>query len=180
MATIGGLAYALNRIAIVLCAAVAVAACGPHASNRPVEPGAAIEQDIAAARGSEHYVVSPVPAPTEAAATPSPAALPPQPPGKLPGVHGTPLAGSALRSDPRIGHGFALDNCRPCHVVAADQGSPVRFANAPDFLVIANDPHTTPLDLRIWLTNPHPTMPSLRLTSAEAANVIAYIMSLRR
>lgn len=81
--------------------------------------------------------------------------------------------------DPRLGRDFALGNCRPCHVVASDQASPFRFANAPDFRAIANAAETTRLGLTVWLTNPHPTMPTLVLAPDEAANVIAYILSLR-
>ena len=82
--------------------------------------------------------------------------------------------------DPGIGRDFALGNCRPCHVVAADQASPIRFANAPDFHAIADATTTTTFGLTVWLTNPHPTMPTLVLSPAETANVIAYIRSLRR
>jgi hypothetical protein len=57
--------------------------------------------------------------------------------------------------------------------------SPIRFANAPDFPAIANKPGTTAMGLNIWLTNPHPTMPTLVLYPQEAADVIAYILSLR-
>jgi hypothetical protein len=81
--------------------------------------------------------------------------------------------------NPRIGHDFALGTCTPCHVVSPDQKSPIRFANAPEFRVIANAPGTTAIGLNIWLTNPHPTMPKLVLYPQEAADVIAYILSLR-
>ena len=81
--------------------------------------------------------------------------------------------------DPRIGRSFALDNCRPCHVVAPDQTSAIRFANAPTFRAIANAASTSQFGLNVWLTNPHPTMPTLVLSPDESANVIAYILSLR-
>jgi hypothetical protein len=89
-------------------------------------------------------------------------------------VYGLPNPGN-----PRTGHDFALGACTPCHVVSPDQESPIRFANAPDFRVIANEPGTTAIGLNIWLTNPHPTMPKLVLYPQEAADVIAYILSLR-
>lgn len=89
-------------------------------------------------------------------------------------VESSPTAG-----DPRTGRNFAFDNCRPCHVVAPDQSSAVRFADAPDFHAIANAPVTTPMGLIVWLTNPHPTMPTLILSPQEAKDVIAYILSLR-
>jgi hypothetical protein len=165
----------MRSVASALCllAAALLAGCGqPQPSTQ-----AAIGQDIAAARGSTPHVVSPVPPPSvAAAATPAP---PPESGKPLPGGGGG-LTGRRTRGDVHIGRDFALANCRPCHVVAANQASPVRFANAPDFRTIANDPHTTELGLRIWLTNPHPTMPTLRLTAQEASNVIAYLESLRR
>jgi hypothetical protein len=45
--------------------------------------------------------------------------------------------------------------------------------------MIANAPRTTAIGLNIWLTNPHPTMPKLVLDPQEAADVIAFILSLR-
>lgn len=86
---------------------------------------------------------------------------------------------ATARGDARTGRSFALDNCRPCHVVAPTSSSSVRFANAPEFRAIANRANTTQLGLTVWLTNPHPTMPTLVLSPQEARDVIAYILSLR-
>ncbi len=77
------------------------------------------------------------------------------------------------------GRSFALHSCVPCHVVSPDQASPIRFASAPDFVTIAKNPKISDFSLTVWLTNPHPTMPTLVLSHTEAANVIAYILSLR-
>ena len=79
--------------------------------------------------------------------------VPPSPPAS---VRASPKSGN-----PPAGHDFALGTCTPCHVVAPDQKSPVRFADAPDFRAIARAPGTTQIGLNIWLTNPHPTMPKL-------------------
>ena len=65
--------------------------------------------------------------------------------------------------------------CTPSHVVSPDPKSLIRFADAADFLVIANAPGTTAIGLNIWLTNPHPRMP----LSPRSGRVIAYILSLR-
>jgi mono/diheme cytochrome c family protein len=82
--------------------------------------------------------------------------------------------------NPAAGRAFALQTCTPCHVVVSDQLSPRRFATGPDFKEIANTPGQTAMALTVWLTaTPHPTMPNLVLTSDEAQNVIAYILSLR-
>ena len=172
-------AFALPAL---LAAVLALAACGQDAAERSAaadngQPGgtaAAIAADIAASRRGEPsggaLMSSPAMASGPAApqAPPPVAPPPPAPPAREPGP-----------GNPRSGKAFALNNCQPCHVVVASQGSAVRFATAPDFRTVANDPRTTRLTLNVWLTNPHPTMPSLRLTPAEAANVIAYIMSLR-
>jgi hypothetical protein len=64
-------------------------------------------------------------------------------------------------------------------VVQANEGSVIRFANAPDFFAIAGMTSTTGFSLTVWLRNPHPTMPSLILSRQEAADVVAYILSLR-
>ena len=45
--------------------------------------------------------------------------------------------------------------------------------------MLAIAPELTPIRLNIWLTNPHLTMPNLVLYPQEAADVIAYIFSLR-
>ena len=166
-----------------LVALFLVAGCGPRADDLAPAPSAAIETDIAASRGAGRTVGSPSASPIAGIAVPptSQALASPEAPivGTTPADIGTGIAGGATHGDPHIGRSFALNNCRPCHVVAADQGSPVRFANAPDFRSIANLPQTTLFGLNVWLTNPHPTMPTLRLTSEEASNVIAYIASLR-
>ena len=174
------IARALSVVALSL-----LAACGPRGTDQAPAPSAAIETDIAAARRAGPSAASPLASPAGGgfAVAPAPQAVAPpeaSTAGTMPGDIGMDSAGGGSPGDPRIGRSFALDNCRPCHVVAADQGSPVRFANAPDFRSIANRPQTTPFGLNISLTNPHPTMPTLQLTPEEASNVIAYIMSLRR
>jgi mono/diheme cytochrome c family protein len=82
--------------------------------------------------------------------------------------------------DPRQGRAFAVQTCTPCHVVTGDQLAPFRFATSPSFSEIANVPGMTAMALTMWLTSPHPTMPNLVLSSDEARDVIAYILSLRR
>ena len=151
----------------------------PEASTGPT---AAIESDIdttwrAKPRSPRSPATDSALGLPESAPSAAPGETPPS--GPMPGGEGTRLAAIKGPGDPRIGRSFALDNCRPCHVVAPDQSSPVRFANAPNFRDIAKRPRTTPFSLSIWLTNPHPTMPTLQLTPEEASNVIAYIMSLR-
>lgn len=140
-------------------------------------PTAVVMQDINAARSrgptpdvdTSAAYFRPTPEPPAATTAPAtPTAAPPRP------TEPPPVPGRV-----RVGHAFALANCRPCHVVERGHGSDVRFADAPDFHVIAANPRTTDLTLNVWLRNPHPTMPTLFLTRQEAADVIAYIRSLR-
>jgi len=87
---------------------------------------------------------------------------------------------SAMMGNPRAGRAFALQACALCHVVAPGQLTPPRLTTAPSFRAIANLPSTTALSLQVFLLSPHPTMPNLVLTDSEAADVIAYILSLKR
>ncbi len=81
--------------------------------------------------------------------------------------------------DPQAGRAFALEACTPCHVVSSRQLAPPRFANAPRFHDIANAEAMNAMKLQALLSTPHPTMPNLVLSPDEAADVIAYIMTLR-
>ncbi|HYM01906.1 MAG TPA: hypothetical protein VET85_03105 [Stellaceae bacterium] len=164
--------------ALALVALSLLAACAPRATGQDSAPVSAVEADIAAARPAGGPASTPPQAFAESSLTSAPASRN-VPAFEAPTLDRAGPVESAVSGDPGIGRSFALDNCRPCHVVSPDQRSPVRFANAPDFRSVANQPKTTRFSLNIWLTNPHPTMPTLRLTPDEASNVIAYIMSLR-
>lgn len=92
------------------------------------------------------------------------------------------LSGFAARAqesgDAAAGASFARTACGACHATQAGQMvSP--NADAPAFQVIASMPSMTGTALTVWLRTSHPTMPNLQLTSAETADVIAYIQSLR-
>jgi cytochrome c2 len=93
------------------------------------------------------------------------------------------MAGAAIAQDgvgnPTAGRAFAREVCTPCHVVASDQLSPRRFVIGPDFQSIAKTPGMTETALQAFLMTWHPRMPNLILTPQEAADVIAYISSLR-
>jgi len=82
----------------------------------------------------------------------------------------------------RAGREFVGYNCDACHVVAADQDiRPLISGYAPSFTEVANRPDTTPAALRDFLSRQHgySNMPYPDLASADLANVVAYIMSLR-
>lgn len=151
--------------------ALTLACCAADGVDQGALPSPSVQQNIAAPLA----VFTPATAPP-ATAPPPPVAPANPPPGM--GIAG--IAQTAVtEGNARRGRDFAFDNCRPCHVVAPNQTSVTRFSNAPDFRAIANAPATTPFSLIVWLTNPHPTMPSLVLSPQEAADVIAYIQSLR-
>ncbi|HLH50846.1 MAG TPA: c-type cytochrome [Roseiarcus sp.] len=68
--------------------------------------------------------------------------------------------------------------CASCHVVAPDQGGTV--AEAPPFATIARRPDFDAGKLALFLLDPHPKMPDMALTRAEAADLSAYIATLRK
>jgi mono/diheme cytochrome c family protein len=81
--------------------------------------------------------------------------------------------------DPQAGRAFALEACSVCHIVAPGQRVSPRIASAVTFRQIANTEGMTGMKLQAILSTPHRIMPNLILTPEEAANVIAYILTLR-
>ena len=81
--------------------------------------------------------------------------------------------------DRRAGLGLAQRVCADCHAVQPQQlQSPM--AQAPTFSEIATTPGMTASALTVALTTPHAGMPMFRLTSAERADLIAYILALKQ
>jgi len=105
---------------------------------------------------------------------------------------GTWTVGADLRAFSREagvsqGHRLALLACSPCHVVAIDQeAAPILRTPAPSFDAIANKPETTGDSLRAFLSTTHAKiatpsgMPNPQLADYQMAEVISYILSLRR
>ena len=161
-------------------AAIGLCSCSNKAGDSAIATEQRITQDISAVRGRSATTL-----PVDERLGQRPADREPSGPAPV-GAH-APFASSGSagihqtphRGHPQTGYDFAIGTCTPCHVVSPDQKSPIRFADAPDFRSIANAPGTTAIGLNIWLTNPHPTMPKLVLYPQEAADVIAYILSLR-
>jgi mono/diheme cytochrome c family protein len=94
------------------------------------------------------------------------------------------LAGSsamAVDAKPDAKHGGDLAKrwCSSCHLVEGDQ----KQANAdiPSFGAIAHKSDFTPEKVAFFLLEPHPKMPmpNFQLTRTEAADIAAYIGSLR-
>lgn len=74
------------------------------------------------------------------------------------------------------GRNLAERWCASCHVTSAGQ----RLATeAPPFTSIANKENIDAARLAYFLMNPHPVMPNMGLTRNEAADLAAYIMSLK-
>ncbi|MGC2203325.1 MAG: hypothetical protein WA633_24685 [Stellaceae bacterium] len=168
--------YCPLHAAVVVVTGLSLGACSGETGNSTAAPERAITQDINAVRGRSTTTLPAGERPVEQTVGPAPS-IPPGP--ELPPSHPADIRRLPNPGNPQAGHDFAVGTCTPCHVVSPDQRSPVRFADAPDFRVIANAPRTTAIGLNIWLTNPHPSMPKLVLNPQEAADVIAYILSLR-
>lgn len=63
--------------------------------------------------------------------------------------------------------------CAACHVVASDQKS--GSTQAPAFSTVAARPGFNAGALALFLLEPHPKMPDMGLSRAEAADLAAYI-----
>ena len=86
-------------------------------------------------------------------------------------------ASEAIAADARHGEALARRWCAACHVVAADQRQTT--SEAPPFATIARRPDFDVNKLVFFLLDPHPKMPNMSLTRVEAADLAAYIASLR-
>jgi mono/diheme cytochrome c family protein len=80
--------------------------------------------------------------------------------------------------DGSAGYRLASQWCRDCHAIEPSAvliGKP-----APDFVAIANLPSTTALALKVFLQSSHKTMPNYIIKPADADDLVAYILSLKR
>jgi mono/diheme cytochrome c family protein len=82
----------------------------------------------------------------------------------------------AQAADPANGERLARRWCVSCHVIAPDQKGTT--AEAPPFATIAKG-NFEASKLALFLLDPHPKMPDLGLTRSAAADLAAYIASLR-
>ena len=81
-----------------------------------------------------------------------------------------------MAGNPKAGETLAAAHCLPCHAPAQ-----AAAADMPDFAAIAADPGTYSLErLRKSLAEPHWPADTPELTSKDADNLIAYILSLRQ
>lgn len=78
--------------------------------------------------------------------------------------------------DPQRGGEIARRWCATCHVVSSDQTQAT--GEARPFGSIARQPDFDAAALALFLLDPHPRMPDMGLSRAEAADIAAYIKSL--
>ena len=89
------------------------------------------------------------------------------------------LCGSvAMAGDANNGAQLAKRWCATCHLVDSDQKQ--ASADVPPFAAIARKPDFTPEKVAFFLLDPHPRMPNFSLSRSEAADIAAYIGSLRK
>ena len=89
------------------------------------------------------------------------------------------LSGSAaLAADASHGHDLAKRWCSSCHLV--DGGQTQTSTDAPPFDAIAHKSDFTAEKVAFFLLDPHPKMPNFPLSRIEAADLAAYISSLRK
>jgi mono/diheme cytochrome c family protein len=84
----------------------------------------------------------------------------------------------AEAADANHGGDLAKRWCATCHVVDSSQTQ--ASADVPTFAAIARKADFTPEKVAFFLLDPHPKMPSFPLSRTEAADIAAYIDSLRK
>jgi mono/diheme cytochrome c family protein len=87
-------------------------------------------------------------------------------------------ASAVIAADADHGAQLAKRWCATCHVVDSDQKQ--ASADVPPFAAIARKPDFTPEKVAFFLLDPHPRMPNFSLSRSEAADIAAYIGSLRK
>lgn len=83
------------------------------------------------------------------------------------------LANYASAADARKGETLAKRWCAACHVVASDQQR--GNTQSPPFSAIGRMPGFDEGKVAFFLLAPHPRMPDMSLSRAEAADLAAYI-----
>lgn len=76
------------------------------------------------------------------------------------------------------GRNLAQAWCTECHSVERSTAGTGKIA--PDFSEVADRRNTTALSLRLFLQSEHKTMPNFIIEPGDAADLVAYILSLRR
>ncbi len=87
-------------------------------------------------------------------------------------------ASQTLAADADHGADLAKRWCAACHLV--DSAQKQASADVPSFAMIAQKSGFTPEKVAFFLLDPHPKMPNFPLSRSEAADIAAYIGSLRK
>jgi mono/diheme cytochrome c family protein len=84
---------------------------------------------------------------------------------------------AARAADPNNGHEIVKRWCSSCHLVERGQKGPT--SEATPFATIAKRRGFDAAKLAFFLLDPHPKMPNMQLTRSEAADIAAYVSTLR-
>lgn len=84
------------------------------------------------------------------------------------------LPQAAVAASAANGEKMAKRWCATCHIVAKDQKSG-GSTQSPPFSAIANKPGFDASKLALYLLLPHPRMPDMNMSRAEAEDLAAYI-----
>jgi len=84
----------------------------------------------------------------------------------------------AFGADPSNGQRLAERWCQACHVVTPTQRG-AATDQAPPFATIAKIPGFDAGRIALFLLDPHPKMPDMALSRSEAADLAAYIATLK-
>jgi cytochrome c len=83
-----------------------------------------------------------------------------------------------MPGDTASGRRLAEAWCSECHAVGAKALPTQR--DAPTFVAVAQLPSTTALSLNAFLQTNHRSMPNFMIARADADDIVAYIISLKR
>jgi mono/diheme cytochrome c family protein len=86
----------------------------------------------------------------------------------------TPVVAADASNGLRIAHRW----CEACHVVTPTQTRPATD-QAPPFATIAKTPGFDAAKVALFLLDPHPKMPDMGLSRSDAADLAAYIATLK-
>jgi mono/diheme cytochrome c family protein len=97
--------------------------------------------------------------------------------GRLAAIAALLSASAARAADAVNGERLARRWCASCHIVVADQSGST--SEAPPFATLAARTDFSAEQIAQFLLDPHPTMPNMELTRTEAADLAAYIKSVK-
>lgn len=88
------------------------------------------------------------------------------------------FAAPAFAADASNGLRLAQRWCAGCHLVSPSQSTATD--QVPPFATIAKMPDFSAAKIALFLLDPHPKMPNMSLSRTEAADLAAYIASLKQ